>query len=66
MDVRKACYLILDQIGSIIGQISEEDLSKPVQAFTGITIGQHFRHSIEFLQCLKIGYKRGVINYDDR
>ncbi|MEN8250029.1 MAG: hypothetical protein ABFS32_13940, partial [Bacteroidota bacterium] len=35
-------------------------------AFKGITIGQHFRHSIEFLQCLKIGYKRGVINYDDR
>jgi hypothetical protein len=66
MEIKEACHSILDQVGGIIEQISEHDFVKPVQAFNGATIGQHFRHSIEFFQCLMNGYSSGEVSYDNR
>jgi uncharacterized damage-inducible protein DinB len=66
MEVKEACESILDQIGDVIEQISEEDFRKPVKAFNGATIGQHFRHSLEFFQCLINGYADGIVSYDKR
>ena len=66
MEIKKACYNILDQVGAVIEQISDSDFVKPVQAFNGATIGQHFRHSIEFFQCLMNGYAEGNVSYDKR
>jgi hypothetical protein len=66
MEIKEACENILDQISAVIDQISETDYVKPVQAFNGATIGQHFRHAIEFFQCLMNGYNDGIICYDNR
>jgi hypothetical protein len=66
MEIKEACHNILDQVGGIIEQVSEKDFIKPVQAFNGATIGQHFRHSIEFFQCLMKGYSQGEVSYDNR
>jgi len=66
MELKEACHNILDEVGSVIGQISENDFIRPVQAFNGATIGQHFRHSIEFFQCLMNGYSLGEVSYDNR
>jgi hypothetical protein len=66
MEIKEACHNILDQVGGIIEQISDKDFVEPVRAFNGATIGQHFRHSIEFLQCLMNGYQNEEVSYDGR
>lgn len=66
MEIKEACYNILDQVSAVIEQISDSDFVKPVQAFNGATIGQHFRHSLEFFQCLMNGYTEGNVSYDKR
>jgi hypothetical protein len=66
MEIKEACYNILDQVSAVIEQISDSDFVKPVQAFNGATIGQHFRHSLEFFQCLMIGSTDGNVSYDKR
>ena len=66
MEIKEACYNILDQVGAVIDQISDGDFVKPVRAFNGATIGQHFRHSLEFFQCLMNGYAKGIVSYDKR
>ena len=66
MEIKEACYNILDQVGAVIEQISDADFVKPVRAFNGATLGQHFRHSIEFFQCLLHGYAVGEVSYDNR
>ena len=66
MEIKEACNKILDQVGAVIDQISDSDFVKPVEAFNGATLGQHFRHSLEFFQCLMNGYANGIVSYDKR
>jgi hypothetical protein len=66
MDIKEAGENILEQISRVIEQISGTDFIKPVEAFNGATIGQHFRHSLEFFQCLMNGYGEGLVSYDKR
>ena len=66
MQIAQATFSILDQVEFVISQIKDEDYSKPVDVFNNSTIGQHFRHTLEFFHCLMQGYDIGVINYDKR
>ena len=66
MKIKEAGENILDQISHVIEQISETDFVKPVEAFNGATIGQHFRHSLEFFLCLMNGSAEGLVSYDKR
>ncbi len=66
MEIKEACQSILDQVSEVIEQISDDDFIRPVKAFNSATVGQHFRHSIEFFQCLMIGYDSGIVSYDKR
>lgn len=66
MQLIKACGLILDQLEDVVTQVSQEDFTKPSQALSNSTLGQHFRHTIEFFLCLESGFREGTINYDKR
>lgn len=66
MQLTRACISVLDQLGDVVGHISDEDFVKPCPALGNVTIGQHFRHTIEFFVCLEAGFKDGVVNYDRR
>lgn len=66
MQLSNATCSMLDQVESVISQIKNEDYTKPVDVFNNSTIGQHFRHTLEFFQCLKDGYEMGVVSYDKR
>lgn len=66
MTVKDACVSVLDEVKDVIEQIGDPDFVKPVEAFNGSSIGQHFRHTLEFLQCLMAGSACGVVSYDKR
>lgn len=66
MEIVPACDNILKQMAEVIDQIDDEYYSKPSSTLHGSTIGQHFRHAIEFFECLKNGDSSGEINYDKR
>lgn len=46
--------------------INDEDYSRPLEVFSGSTLGQHTRHFVEFFQCLLEQSALGVVNYDKR
>jgi hypothetical protein len=62
----QACLIILNQLENVLGQISEMDFSKPSQALSHSTMGQHLRHTLEFFMCLESGFEKGIVNYDKR
>lgn len=64
--IAHACTYILAQLRDVIGQINPEDFPKPSPALSNSTVGQHFRHTLEFFCCLEAGVKTGVVNYDTR
>ncbi|MCB0494832.1 MAG: hypothetical protein KDC79_01735 [Cyclobacteriaceae bacterium] len=66
MQLAQATKSVLSQVEFVIEQIREDDYTKPVDVFNHSTIGQHFRHTLEFFQCLMEGYEKGVISYDKR
>jgi uncharacterized damage-inducible protein DinB len=66
MNINQACKQLLWQLSGVIYQISNEDFSKPSEALSRATIGQHLRHTLEFFICFQQGYYRGVVDYDHR
>jgi uncharacterized damage-inducible protein DinB len=66
MNLQRACSNILQQLSSLVQQISEQDFVTPSPALSNSTIGQHLRHTIEFFICFEQGFDAGVINYDKR
>lgn len=66
MQLTQATFSILDQVEFVIGQMKDDDYTKPVDVFNNSTIGQHFRHTLEFFQILNNGYDTGLISYDKR
>jgi len=56
----------LEEIKELLAQVSLELYTKPNTLLSGSTIGQHFRHLLEFYICLKNGCKTGNICYDER
>lgn len=66
MQVTVACKSLLEEVGDVIEQINNEHFSMQIDVLNGSTLGQHFRHTLEFFQCLLSGYNTGVVCYDKR
>ena len=56
----------LEEIKSLLLQFSEELYTAPRGILSEATIGQHFRHILEFYICLEKGSKTGIVSYDER
>lgn len=56
----------LNELVSLLNQLSDDDFATPCKALSNSTIGEHTRHIIEMFQCLENQYENGVINYDRR
>ncbi|MBN8576425.1 MAG: hypothetical protein J0L66_05750 [Cytophagales bacterium] len=61
-----AAHTALLQLADAISQLSNVEFCTPSLALSQATLGQHLRHTIEFFQCLEIGYPAGNVNYDQR
>lgn len=66
MSIKNACCDILSQLTYLVNQLSESEYTKPIEALSHSSIGQHVRHTLEFFICLEQGFKTGILNYDNR
>ena len=57
---------IIEQITKLLDIIDNQVYTKPLDIFKGSTVGQHFRHILDFYLCLLKGTKSGVIDYANR
>jgi len=58
--------LICSQIQSIIKQCDSKVYTQQIKILSNATIGQHFRHIIEFYIELLNGSSTGTVNYENR
>jgi hypothetical protein len=66
MQVNIAIHAIVRQVNGLLAQFETSDYQKPLPAYDGSTIGQHFRHILEFFQCLEAGAQAGKVDYASR
>ena len=64
--LKDCCDTILSQLNDLSVAIEGEQFSAELEILSGASIGMHFRHVIEFFDCLMQGISEGEINYDHR
>ena len=64
--LKRANFEVLTQLHDLLGAISYEAYSCPLNLLHGSSIGQHVRHTVEFYQCLCEQAPLGFIDYDAR
>lgn len=66
MQLINACDAILNQLSTVVEQMTESEFASPSESLSGSSIGQHLRHTLEFFICLEQGFQSGTVNYDKR
>ena len=66
MDCKQGTNLIIEQMIDLLGKVTLENYGQPLKLFNGSTIGQHFRHIIDFYACLCKGVEEGRVDYAKR
>ena len=66
MQVKEALLHTIGQVTDLLHQMDASAYCKPLPEFEGSTLGQHFRHILEFFVCLERGVPKGVIDYASR
>lgn len=66
MQVKDALLLTIQQVNDLLEQLEPHEYRKPLPEFEGSTLGQHFRHILEFFICLERGVPSGVVDYASR
>lgn len=66
MQVNTAISAVIQQINHVLEQLEPHEYRRPLPEFEGSTLGQHFRHILEFFQCLEKGIPAGTVDYAAR
>ncbi len=66
MDAQQGTLLITDQMSALLQRLPLAVYTSPVPLFHGSTVGQHFRHILEFYTCLIEGSATGQVDYRSR
>lgn len=66
MNCKQGTDIIIHQMADLLGKIGEQPYGQPLQLFNGSTIGQHFRHIVDFYGCLLRGVADGRVDYAQR
>ncbi len=56
----------LNVLCELLSQLSDEQYTCKVSMLSNASIGQHVRHIVELVQCLVLGYEKGLVDYDRR
>lgn len=57
---------ILEKIDALLHQLTDAELGRPSKLLFGSSIGQHFRHVLEFYSCLLTELNAESFSYDRR
>lgn len=57
---------LLQQILALLEKMDASSYGEALPLLSGATIGQHFRHIINFYECILTGLEEGNINYSNR
>jgi len=63
MSCSNSSKYIFNQINEILNLLDESHYSEPLTIFNGSTLGQHFRHILDFYSCVVKGGIHGEVNY---
>lgn len=66
MQAKEAILLTINQVNDLLSQLEPHEYRQPLPEFDGSTLGQHFRHILEFFICLERGIPTGVVDYASR
>lgn len=66
MNCREGNQQIIRQITNLLDTISNQIYTQPLDVFKGVSIGQHFRHILDFYLCLIKGMEQGTVDYAGR
>lgn len=66
MQADSALLSLLDQVDLVLAQLDPQDYRRPLPEYEGTSLGQHFRHILEFFHCLEKGAADGIIDYAAR
>lgn len=61
-----AIRTVISQIQFLLAQLDPRCYAQPLAVFDGSTLGQHFRHILEFFQCVHSGSQSGIVDYASR
>jgi len=56
----------LNEIKNLLRELPSDFILSPREIISNATIGQHFRHILEFYICLEKGMKHNLVCYDER
>lgn len=57
---------IFDHLQLLLGNLSDEQYVLTPEIFSGASVGKHYRHIIEFFQCVAVSSETDSICYDNR
>jgi hypothetical protein len=63
MDFKQGSSQMIHQITGLLDNITPEQYAKGLDIFKGSTLGQHFRHILDFYLVLLNHYKTGLVDY---
>lgn len=66
MNCKQGTDIIILQMIEILNKMDAGTYARPLSIFNGSSIGQHFRHIVDFYGCLLRGAGEGRIDYDKR
>ncbi|NER15521.1 hypothetical protein GWK08_18850 [Leptobacterium flavescens] len=64
--LKQATYQNLDYLRNALGQLSDEQFSRPLEVLSQSTLGMHVRHILEFYTCLINAVDKKEVDYDSR
>lgn len=66
MNCREGNQHIIQQMTNLLDRMDNQIYAQPLEVFKGASIGQHFRHILDFYLCLLRGIPEGIIDYASR
>lgn len=66
MSAKKGLLHVCLEIAGILGQINPQDYNTRLALLNGSSLGQHFRHILDFFHCLALAGETGVVDYANR
>jgi hypothetical protein len=66
MNCKQGTEIIIEQMTELLGRIAPEVYAQSLPLFNGSSIGQHFRHIVDFYGCLTRGVAHGRVDYAQR